>query len=568
MHNFFLLVLSVSLFFLGVKQTYDFIEKGDTLIIKQADVMGDKSLDEIIRADTTESGGRAHAVYELAENAVYELKASLNYSGYYLNLTGSDVRTSPDARRPVILYSKDFEGYFGLEGGSISLKHIQWEQIENVPGGNIGPWARAGINILNSAATILLHDIVWDFNTGFLLSAGKDGTKLKVTNCLFRFNKDLENSVWTGQGFDLRAATLDTILFRDCTWYGGGAFLVCTWESTQKHFVMDHCTVADFVQFPIHGKQWDNTFFTNNLFNNAHTMGEDYHMRHSSDPDTLPYGIINIDTVYDNWQAETGRLVHIKNNNNYVSLNIKSYWYESMNDPDYNVFLVADPSYYDGFMNARARAMFEDDQTYPGLVIENTSSLDPLFADYFDYSDTLINYSRAFYGYANPDAVPTTFMLDPDGDPLTPTDPMVYDLKVNNPSLLNAATDGSVIGDRTWELPNGYNNPQITEMITGFEQDAPGTAFQPDNFTLAQNFPNPFNPAAVIEFTIKSDSRIKLTVYDVLGRQVLLLLDKRLPPKAEPYRIIFNAGNLASGIYFYRLEADNFVDQKKMVLIR
>jgi hypothetical protein len=89
----------------------------------------------------------------------------------------------------------------------------------------------------------------------------------------------------------------------------------------------------------------------------------------------------------------------------------------------------------------------------------------------------------------------------------------------------------------------------------------------PENFRLSQNYPNPFNPSTNIEFELKEDAKIKLAVYNVLGEEVAKLLDEYVT--SGKYKIEFNAGDLASGIYVYRLDVGNeFTETKKMVLMR
>jgi hypothetical protein len=94
----------------------------------------------------------------------------------------------------------------------------------------------------------------------------------------------------------------------------------------------------------------------------------------------------------------------------------------------------------------------------------------------------------------------------------------------------------------------------------------------PDGFALHQNFPNPFNPSTSISYDLKSESRVRLTVFNTIGQEVVTLVDGRLP--AGAHRIAWNAP-VSSGVYFYRLEAAPagnpagiFVDTKKMVLTR
>lgn len=89
----------------------------------------------------------------------------------------------------------------------------------------------------------------------------------------------------------------------------------------------------------------------------------------------------------------------------------------------------------------------------------------------------------------------------------------------------------------------------------------------PDNFILEQNYPNPFNPTTKIKFTLPKDAIVKLTVFDLSGREVSRLINNELR-KADYHTIEFNGINLASGIYFYRIEAGEFVQSRKMVLIK
>jgi hypothetical protein len=88
----------------------------------------------------------------------------------------------------------------------------------------------------------------------------------------------------------------------------------------------------------------------------------------------------------------------------------------------------------------------------------------------------------------------------------------------------------------------------------------------PKTFALDQNFPNPFNPVTNIKFGIPKAGNVKLIVYDISGREVKRLVNQNL--SAGYYNFDFNASNLASGVYFYRIEANNFTDVKKMVLVK
>ncbi|HSD63196.1 MAG TPA: phospholipase D-like domain-containing protein, partial [Ignavibacteriaceae bacterium] len=86
------------------------------------------------------------------------------------------------------------------------------------------------------------------------------------------------------------------------------------------------------------------------------------------------------------------------------------------------------------------------------------------------------------------------------------------------------------------------------------------------NFSLFQNYPNPFNPITTIRFELPESERVELIIYDILGRKVETLYNKVAP--AGIVDVDFNAGNLASGIYIYRIKAGDFVTSKKLVLLK
>jgi photosystem II stability/assembly factor-like uncharacterized protein len=88
----------------------------------------------------------------------------------------------------------------------------------------------------------------------------------------------------------------------------------------------------------------------------------------------------------------------------------------------------------------------------------------------------------------------------------------------------------------------------------------------PDKFSLSQNYPNPFNPVTNIEFSLPQKSFVKLKVFDLLGREVQSLVNENL--SAGKYKYDFNASALPSGIYFYKLETENFSETRKMVLLK
>ncbi len=88
----------------------------------------------------------------------------------------------------------------------------------------------------------------------------------------------------------------------------------------------------------------------------------------------------------------------------------------------------------------------------------------------------------------------------------------------------------------------------------------------PEQYSLSQNYPNPFNPTTIIVYGIREKTNVELKLFDVLGREVKTIINSE--QAAGYYEIEFIASRLASGVYFYRLQAGDFVETKKMVLLK
>jgi hypothetical protein len=88
---------------------------------------------------------------------------------------------------------------------------------------------------------------------------------------------------------------------------------------------------------------------------------------------------------------------------------------------------------------------------------------------------------------------------------------------------------------------------------------------KPANFSLS-NYPNPFNPTTMIKFGIPKDVLVKITVYDLLGREINTLINEF--KTAGFYEVRFDGTNLASGLYFYKIEAGSYIQTKRMLLLK
>jgi Secretion system C-terminal sorting domain len=85
-------------------------------------------------------------------------------------------------------------------------------------------------------------------------------------------------------------------------------------------------------------------------------------------------------------------------------------------------------------------------------------------------------------------------------------------------------------------------------------------------YSISQNYPNPFNPTTKIKFGLPKAGLTKLIIYDLLGREVQTLINKEL--ETGYHEINFDAGNFTSGVYFYRIQSGDFIQTKKMILMK
>jgi enterochelin esterase-like enzyme len=121
---------------------------------------------------------------------------------------------------------------------------------------------------------------------------------------------------------------------------------------------------------------------------------------------------------------------------------------------------------------------------------------------------------------------------------------------------------GDVFTLKTFKPLRATDVFEFSTMATGL---ADGKKLLPDRFELSQNYPNPFNPSTTISYQLPKDSRVVLKVFNQLGQEIATLVDRH--QNAGTYRVQWGA-QIPSGVYLYRLQAESFVDVKKMILLR
>jgi hypothetical protein len=124
---------------------------------------------------------------------------------------------------------------------------------------------------------------------------------------------------------------------------------------------------------------------------------------------------------------------------------------------------------------------------------------------------------------------------------------------------LNPSGQGATISAKVDFSPYKTSPNSITD-VEGIDLNIP------TDFSLKQNYPNPFNPSTVIRYGLPKDVNVRLAVYNVLGQQIMNMVDEE--QKAGYHEVVFQAGNLSSGVYFYSIAAGEFRQTKKLVMLK
>ena len=139
----------------------------------------------------------------------------------------------------------------------------------------------------------------------------------------------------------------------------------------------------------------------------------------------------------------------------------------------------------------------------------------------------------------------------------------MYWTEIGTPGIRRADLNGQ----NAENLPMSVNDPSgIVVVRTTGADVAENTADLPGEYSLAQNFPNPFNPSTTIQYELPAAGDLSLVIYDVLGREVAVLAEGTIP--AGRYSATWNAQNAASGVYYYRIRSGSYSESRRMALVK
>ena len=235
--------------------------------------------------------------------------------------------------------------------------------------------------------------------------------------------------------------------------------------------------------------------------------------------------------------------------------------------------LNASPAFY--FGNITDNIQFDARLRMTSYTLNNLANID------FNKGDTL-NYTIEYVNYGNQEAgnvlinFPATQYFKPVNSQSWEIDSLGVNDTLKIPVSLEFLGNGQTGDKQTYYSPtiewNSGSHIYIRKykILVDFQNKVTSVAgndnITPGRFELYQNYPNPFNPSTTIKYDLSKQSRVKLEIYDILGRRVAILVDET--KKAGRYQIVWNASRLTSGVYFERLQAGDYSAVKKLLLLK
>ncbi len=530
------------------------------------------SLDDVINSDTIAGGYvKPNTVFLLQQtgslDTVYYMTAPLTVKGSVKIIGRANPVTShPPVIAPYLNPDNTSIGYFFQPQGNdtLTLKGLYF--LGTRPDGlvNTGRFVNpSGDYNVFFFDHCVLENISGSGTPNLFDTWGHSHCSFYVTNCEFRNNQD-DNPQNPGFAWIEVSTTdipCDTAYFRNNTFFFTGGYVLggagygCSWLDFQHNTVFMSSGGGIFDLYQMH-----HAIIANNIFYSASAP---------SAPNSWNIvgggwdsGLIILDSLstlksspYN--MAESDRHLTITNNAYFWPQQFYTEWTKlNLHVPQ---FIGAQPG------------ILTDKTTWPNITVANNDSVDPGFnstlvatsiANMITMADTCWGgtvsgvaggYRPYVYPLSDPPSNNSTWPNVASNWASTQGYPVPENLRYSNTTLKTAGTDGKALGDLNW----------FPEQITGVSR-TPNSL--PGKFALSQNYPNPFNPSTMISYTLAVKGMTRLSVFDILGREVAVLVNE--VQIAGSHDVTFTAKNLSSGIYFCKLVSSETMTTMKMILMK
>lgn len=553
----------------------------------------------------------SNTVFKLSSDDQYVLTGTITVPfGETLNIVGPTPGTTQSSALPMILWTStgnaaenfNFDCY-----GNIYLKNI-WLLYATTNNQGNGTQVGSSLEMEDDSLADLsgagehgtFDDVIFDYcpspsNAGGSVTVAAKDFKGTFTNCFFRNDIDTHlryygravSFPWNSTGWHT-----DSVSFTNCTFANMGYVLMQEGAEYSDNVWFNHCTFENIMMFPLESGWWHNLVVTNSIFDNCWMFGE-YAAEDTAGGTSGTFSIDSVSTFgFTPNPAFTDQQRHILFANS--SYYIEPWLVSWMANNPYTVSLIQNRNNDliptpDSMLIGSTLKFFtlknsDGTKAFPYMNAVNLyDSTGPGFIAPLTNQDSAEAYLYNHWSADNN----ANWAFEPDSD-LNQVWPLPGNLAYTNSKLIKGGINGFPLGDlyHWWNGSNGttdyydqwkaqeasenalITNAEMTGNLNGIVmavEQRPGGNI-PATFTLSQNYPNPFNPTTQIDYSVPKRSLVTLDVYNVLGEKVATLFSGVLQPGS--YSATFNGNDLASGVYFYRLQAGSVSITKKLVLLK
>ncbi|MEN8157390.1 MAG: T9SS type A sorting domain-containing protein [Bacteroidota bacterium] len=522
---------------------------------------------DVIAGDTTDQGERnsENRVYRLERDGVYMITSTL-FADYSFSIEGADGAGRP----PILISSKTAEGavvlpFFKLLSNdeSYGFKDVMFQAVNTDLQQTIWTWA---FEFSGNNTHVEFDGCVFNGWTGRSTNFYGGGNSIFFTDCIWR-NATHSDHPFVGQQVFFNPLDQDTLVVSNCTQFNANGYWLYHRSAIFDYVVIEHNTFYVTMTTLFAVEHSVNLTFRSNILYGIFAQGDHPISRRDKWYDSYgdPLGNFIMDEMADTVLAAAGlteadRSVLVTNNAYYTPAPIQAHF-------DANDTLTGPV-----WMNARVQAMFDDDVAYPLFEASDNIEADPVFAN--TDMDTWMTAAAAtaaaefvnapegaFWGV-------TSTILNYDSRTGVAQDLLLVpwplaegDLEITGASLLNAGHDGLHIGNLNWDPASRAKYRAPHEWPYGID----GRTLQMGS-RLSQNYPNPFNHQTTIGYSLSEGADVTIAVYNILQQKVGTLVKEYRD--AGDHTVVWDATDLPAGIYTYRMEADGFVQTRKMMLVK
>lgn len=528
-------------------------------------------LNDVIIGDTLANGTRRdpNVVYVLQRGGLYYVNAIINTQAtWQLRITANDSNTT---RRPVILLhnavaSTRPPGNFVNLSSNLSLKNVILSGYDELIPADLGGLQGGLIATAAQGLDIVVDSCILKSTNGNHIRTDQAPRFIKVTNTIFADMGYLGRSnLGAGKGIDLRAGSCDSLILMNNTFVNWQDRIVRHFASSLniQYMRFEHNTLVNGMSY--HGmlslgKVGRRIIIRDNLLIDAFALG--------NDSDAVRQAEFTDSGELDQF-GRPGRMTWvIANPNDTTSWLIRNNYYnisaagQSFWDSASILPIVANPPLTKGDpltykINSRIGADSLTAFRSASVTLQKVPSLMTAFMKWYRRPavgpDTGAGKTKGVAGWKS------QYDFDRKGYQYY-RDSLNGSYATSN-AIYTAGTGGYPVGDLNW-FPTRYAQ-WLADPVSGVSQKGDGI---PESFSLSQNYPNPFNPSTRISFNLQKAGFATLTVYNVLGQKVATPLSQVLT--AGFYEVDFDASNLTTGVYFYRLDSGNNSAVRKMMLLK